>query len=262
MSKSISVALFVLLLLGALPVRAGAPLVLAFSELEPWKTVKGSQYGGAYTEIVRELARRVDAPLKIVPCPLKRCLVMLEHGEADLIIGVQDSPERNGFLHFLRTPYRNRASDKVFYVRKGSGTDIRSFDDLRALRIGVKSGAMNFPRFSDDPALKRFEAKDLATNMKKLVLGRLDTVIASEDQGEAIVSQLQFGDKVEKARFRHPDSTGPRNIGISKKSVHLKNIGAFEGAMADMARDGTLARLFRVHYYEAYRIPLHSVPGL
>jgi polar amino acid transport system substrate-binding protein len=250
------------LALAATPALAAEPLTLAFSELEPWKTTDGTNYGGAYTEIVREMARRIGAPLNIVACPLKRCLVMLEHGEADIIIGIQASPERSEYIHFLRTPYRQRASDKVFYVRKGKGDSIRSYEDLRSLRVGIKSGAMNFPRFSEDPDVKKSEAKDLATNFKKLMLGRLDAVIASEDQGEAAISQLHLRDQVEQARFRNPDPTGPRSIGLSKKSPFAKRTEAFETAMTEMVKDGTLTKLFRRYYFDAYQIPPHSLSGL
>jgi polar amino acid transport system substrate-binding protein len=244
------------------PASAGQPLVLAFSELEPWKTTTAGEYGGAYTEIVRELAHRVGAPLTIVGCPLKRCLVMLEHGEADLFIGLKSSAQRREYLYFLRTPYRLRGSDKVFYVRKGQAAMLRKYDDLQKLRIGVKNGAENFARFSADESLNKIEAKDLATNFKKLVLGRLDAVIASEDQGEAVLSQLQLRGSVEKAPFRTPDSSGPRSIALSKKSAHMAHVEDIEAAMAAMVKDDSLAKLYKRYYFDAYRIPANSVPGL
>ncbi len=241
---------------------AGQPLVFAFSELEPWKTSDGTRYSGAYTEIMRELAKRMQLELKIVPCPLKRCLVMLEHGEADITIGVQDSAERKQFLHFLRTAYRKQGSDKVFYVRKGMGAQIRDYADLRPLRIGVKLGAANFARFESDTALTKIEARDVNTNFKKLVLGRLDAVIVSEDQGEAILSQMGLRDQLEKATYRYANDESPRAIGISKKSAHAGKLPAFETAMAGMVKDGTVTALFRRYYFDAYQIPLNSVPGL
>jgi polar amino acid transport system substrate-binding protein len=240
------------------PVQAQTPLVLAFDDLLPWKTHSGDTYGGAYTEIVRELAQRVGLPLVIKPCPLKRCLTMLQHGDADIIIGVKDTAERQRYLHFLQTPYRNSSADKVFFVLKENGAVVRRYEDLRPLRIGVKLGAEYFARFDQDATLKKDTSKDMDVNFRKLAMGRLDVVVAAEDQGEAMLAQLQLGGKIGKAAFRVQDPSA-RSIAISRHSRHLASLAAFDKAMAAMARDGTLAALYRRHYYEAYRVPLDSV---
>ncbi len=245
---------------GATP--AAPPLVFAFSQLEPFKTTDGVHYGGAYTEIVRELVRRAGYQLQILACPLKRCLLMLEQGDADIIIGIQESPERARYLHYLKTAYRKRGSDKVFYVRKGKGQAIRSYEDLRPLRIGVKHGAANFARFEADTGLIKVAARDVATNFRKLALDRVDAVIVAEDQGEAILSQLKLRGQLEKTAYRYVDTAAHRAIGVGKNSVNATTIKALEAAMADMVRDGTVTELFRRHYFETYQIPANSVPGL
>jgi polar amino acid transport system substrate-binding protein len=240
------------------PARAQAPLVLAFDDLLPWKTHSGDTYGGAYTEIVRELALRVGLPLTIKPCPLKRCLTMLQHGDADIIIGVKDTPERQRYLHFLHTPYRTSSADKVFFVLKEKGATVKSYADLSPLRIGVKLGAEYFARFDQDAALKKDTSKDMDVNFRKLAMGRLDAVIAAEDQGEAMLAQLQLGGKIGKAPFRVPDPSA-RSIAIARHSKHMNKLAAFDKAMAAMAKDGTLAALYRRYYYDAYRVPLDAV---
>lgn len=245
--------LLVLCLACAAPFADAAPLILAFDELPPWKTHQDNRYGGAYTEIVRELARRVGAELKIVECPLKRCLHMLENREADIIIGLRDTPERRRFLRFLSTPYRSSSSDKVFYVPAAGGQDITQYGDLRKLRIGVKLGAGYFDRLDRDPALHKDAAKDMRVNFQKLMLGRLDTVVIPEDQGEALVAELGLAGKVSKASYRVPDPS-PRFVALASGSLHAANIDKFERAMAAMARDGTLVGLINRHYYNAYRI--------
>ncbi len=237
-------------------------LVFAFSELEPWKTANGTLFGGAYTEIVRELATRTGMQLKIVPCPLSRCLVLLEQGGADIAIGIQESPERRRYLHFLKTAYRTRGSDKVFYVRKGAGPVIRSYEDLKPLRIGVKQGATAFPRFDADATLNKIAARDAATNFRKLALGRLDALVVAEDQGEVILSQLKLREQLEKASYRFADTIAPRSVSVSKKAVGEAQLQALENAMAEMVKDGTLAKLYRRHYYDVYQIPPNAVPGL
>jgi polar amino acid transport system substrate-binding protein len=243
----------------ALPAPAlGAQLVLAFDELPPWKTHAKGKYGGAYTEIVRELAKRVGLELKIVDCPLKRCMLMLENGEADIIIGLKDTAERRRFLHFLSTPYRASSSDKVFYVPAGGGMPITQYNDLRSLRIGVKHGAGYFDRLDRDASLRKDAAKDMRVNFQKLMLGRLDTLVIPEDQGEALVAELDLVGKVAKASYRVTDPS-PRYVALARNSAHAASIDKFERAMAAMARDGTLADLINRHYYGACRVSPASV---
>lgn len=256
-------ALAALALLGALACPCTAhtarPLVLAFDPMAPWKieTAPG-QYGGAYTEIVRELARRLDLPLQIVNCPLKRCMTMLEHGEADIAIGFKDSPERRHFLHFLATPYRTRSADKVFYVRRASAPPIRRYEDLRGLRIGVKLGADYFARFDADAALNKDPARDMEVNFRKLAMGRLDAVLVPEDQGEALLAQLQLQDQLAKAPFRQGDPT-PRSVALARKSAHAARLPDLERAMAAMARDGTLDNIYSRHYFDAMHVAPDAV---
>jgi len=254
--------LLLLMLLTALAgdtfARAEPPLVLAFDELPPWKTQDGKAYRGAYTAIVRELARRTGLRLEIASCPLKRCLYMLEQGRADIIIGIKDTPERRRYLRFLRTPYRDHSSDKVFYVQKKKGTPIRSYADLAGLRIGIKLGAEYFDRFDHDNSLAKAAVRDMEANFRKLALGRLDAVLIPEDQGEALVARLGLQAEVVKAAYREADPS-PRSVAITTHSPHAAHIEAFEQAMADMTRDGTLAALFRREYYDAYHVPVDAV---
>lgn len=235
-----------------------APLVLAFDELPPWKTQANGQHGGAYTEIVRELAKRVGLELQIVDCPLKRCMLMLESGEADIVIGIKDTAERKRFLRFLATPYRTSSSDKVFYVPASGAVPITQYGDLRPLRIGVKHGAGYFDRLDRDTGLRKDAAKDMRINFQKLVLGRLDTLVIPEDQGEALVAELGLAGKVAKASYRVPDPS-PRYVALARNSSHAGSFDKFERAMASMVKDGTLEMLINRHYYSALNIPKTSV---
>lgn len=249
-----------LLALGSPASGTAAPLVFAFSELPPWKTVDSNRrVGGAYTEIVRELAKRTGTELKIIHCPIKRCLKMLEDGQADIIIGIQSSPEREAYIHFLHTPYRKFSSDKVFYVPKGQAAMIRTYEDLQKLRIGVKNGTQYFDRFDNDTQLTKDGAKDSEASFKKLTRGRVDTVIIAEDQGESFVYSLQLQSQLDKAEYREADHT-PRAVGLSKKSALAARLPEFEAAMAAMVKDGTIKALYKRHYFDAYKIPRDAFP--
>ena len=233
-------------------------LRLAFSELEPWKTKQGGQHAGAYTEIVRELARRLGRPLAIVDCPLKRCLKMLEGGEADLVIGVQQSPERLRYLQYLATPYRRNTSDRVFLTRAGEARRITRYDDLLGLRIGIKQGSEYFDRFDEDSRLAKDPAPNNEASLRKLMLGRVDVVLLPEDQALVLIEQLGLRGAIEFASLRVPDPT-PRSIAVAKASPLLAQLPRLEQAMREMREDGTLAALYNQHYYLRYRVSRQSI---
>lgn len=236
-----------------------APLVLAMNELDPWKMWDANkQANGAYVEIVKELAKRTGNELKVVNCPLKRCLSLLETGEADVLIGVQESPERAAYLHFLKAPYRRYSSDKVFYVRRGEAAKIQKYADLAGKSIGTKIGANYFDKFDDDASLRKTPLVENEVNFQKLDAGRIDSVIIAEDQGEYLVSHLNLRDKIEKAKFREADGT-PRSIALSKKSAHSSHLPEFEKAMVAMAQDGSLGRIYKTHFYQRFSIPETAV---
>ncbi len=233
-------------------------LRLAFSELEPWKAKQGNQHGGAYTEIVRELARRLGRPLLIIDCPLKRCLKMLETGDADLVIGVQQSPERQRYLQYLATPYRRSSSDRVFLVRTGQARRITRYDDLLGLRIGVKQGSEYFDRFDEDGRLAKDPAPNNEASLRKLMLGRVDVVPLPEDQALALLEQLGLRRDIEFAPLRVPEPT-PRSVAVAKASPLMAQLPQLEQAMREMREDGTLAAIYNQHYYLRYRVNRQSV---
>ncbi len=241
-------------LLIAVPSHVSGALVFAFEELPPWKTMRDGRYAGVYVEVVRELGRRLGVDVEMANCPLKRCMYMLEHGTADITIGYKDTQERRRYLHFLATPYRTRNADRVFYVIPDRGIEVRDYSDLSGLRIGVKLGAEYFERFDGDKMLIKAVVRDTETNFRKLTLGRVDTVLVPEDQGEAIVARLGMRHLVAKSPYRQLDLT-PRAVAVSLRSPFAVRIDEFEQAMAAMARDGTLDALYRRHYHEHPQFP-------
>jgi polar amino acid transport system substrate-binding protein len=232
------------LLLCMAPIAAARPVLLAIDELPPWTTLEEGRVGGIYADIVRELGRRLGVEIEAVRCPPKRCLYMLEQGKADLGIGFKSTPARRRYLHFLATPYRSKVADKVFYVLQEQGVEVRSYADLASLRIGIKLGVEYFEQFDRDQSLSKAAVQNTEANFRKLALGRIDTVIVPEDQGDAMVDKLGLRHRIGKAAFRLPDST-TRAVSVALQSPLSARIDELELAMADMARDGTLDALYR-----------------
>jgi polar amino acid transport system substrate-binding protein len=201
----------------------------------------------------------LETPLEIVNCPLKRCLSMLELGQADIAIGYQASATRQRYLHFLATPYRTRSADKVFYVRRAGGVRIARYADLAPLRIGIKLGSAGyFPRFDADNTLNKVAARDMEINFRKLALDRLDAVLIAEDQGEALLAQMKLGPVLQKAALRVHDPT-PRSVALARASPYAARLPDFEQAMSAMVADGTLDRIYKQHFYQEMQVPPRAV---
>lgn len=194
---------------------AQEPIKVAFSELVPWKIIEGKRSKGVYVEILRELARGLGKKLKFKRCPLKRWLVMIANGTADWIIRVKDTEKRKQWIHFLKTPYRQIAT-KSFYVRKGDKKLLLSYEDLYTLKVGVKRGAKYFKKFDKDSKIIKNKITKDTQNFKKLLLGRVDTIILNSEAGAIVFSSPEYQGKIEKAEYYHREK-GLRSVGISKK---------------------------------------------
>ena len=202
---------------------------------------------------MRELARRLGQPLQIIDCPLKRCLKLLEAGEADIGIGLRQTPERRQYLHFLATPYRHTSADRVFLMRRGDKRRLTRYEDLSGLRIGVTGGSEYFTRFNEDTRLLKDEGPNNESSLRKLLLGRVDTVILPEDQALALLAQLGLQQQVEFARLRVPEPTS-RSVAISRRSPQMARLTALEQAMRGMREDGSLAAIYDRHYNQDYQV--------
>ena len=233
-------------------------ITIAFPEgTEPWILTVNDSISGVYPAIMKELAKRTGRTAKFQALPLARAEAMLKIGSIDLIIGLKDTEERKAFLHFLDTPYRY-SSSKIFYVRKGEGNRLRSYEDLYVLKVGTQRGTKYFAKFDEDLNLHKEEVHLEDQNFQKLVFSHVDVLIIPEDRGEFILTKLGLRDKVERAPFFFQDET-PRFIAISKFSSAIKDVPAYEVAMKTIRDDGTLGRLYQENYISLYKVSPNSV---
>ncbi len=250
----IHLCLFIGLYLNAQKIFAKEPLIIAFSELPPWKIINEGKFEGAYAELAKELAKVMNMKIEFRECPLMRCLKMMELGKADIIIGVQNVGNRKEFIQSIKIPIRMSPS-KVFYLVKGTEHSIKEYEDLKNIKfIGTQRGSKYFSRFDNDTFLKKYDVTHDAQIFSMLLFGRVDSVIINEDQGEYLISMLGIRDKVEKAFYEYNDDTF-RYIGISKKSVHLDKLPEFESAMQNIVESGKWDEIMNEYFFIKHGIP-------
>lgn len=197
------------------------------------------------------VAQELNLTLHFRNAPFKRRLIMMEKGQLDMICGLLFRPARKDDIHFVHPPYKTR-SDTIFFVRARDAGKIRSYEDLKGLKIGVNRGAKHFDRFDRDTTLTK-ETALTQNNFSKLLLGRLDTVIQDEANGIFLIHKLNAMDRIAMSPFRFS-----RNkevfFGISRKSWMMAALDEIEPVLVAFIRSGR-ARDIITGYYTGQGLP-------
>jgi polar amino acid transport system substrate-binding protein len=191
-------------------------LRVAMVHWPPAKIVENGRFGGTDVLMLEELAKPIGVVLEYVECPWRRCLVMLEAGDVDLISSVARSPERERYLRFIEPPYRS-GYDIHFYTR---GTDLRRYEDLQGLTIGLIRGGAYFDRFDQDHALTKFAVTREDQLLEMLSRGRLDVVVGIGRNLDYLIQRRDPQAVIRRTSLVVP-TVAPTYIALSRKSSTL-----------------------------------------
>jgi polar amino acid transport system substrate-binding protein len=216
-------------------------VVVAFSEFPPYKMIVDGSHAGIDVEILKEIAKRMDLTLSFKHATFEECLRMMQRGEADLMTSLLRRPEREEYILYVQPRYRAR-SEKIFYVRMENRNLIRFYDDLKNLKIGVKGGVRYAPVFDNDKGLNKIPAPDIATNLRRLVAGEIDTFLGTRTEGDYWIKTLGYSDKVTKAPFTFTHSYSIY-VGIAKKSPFASRAKEFGKHLKSMLDKGHIEKM-------------------
>lgn len=168
------------LLVAALACGLAAPLearevVLATT---PWEPYIGPDLPrqGYVAEVAREALAQAGHTLRLEFMPWGRVLYKAEHGEVDGYLPEYPSEElKRTFL--FSDPFPGGPLG-FFKLRANKDISWCGLDSLRPYRIGVVRGYVNEPAFDARTDLKREYAKDDEANLRMLLAGRVDLIVA------------------------------------------------------------------------------------
>ncbi len=203
--------------------------------------------------ILNAIAKKLNAKLVIQHAPFQRRLYLMKDGTIDLMAGLLKRDEREKYIHFVQPPYKER-SDTIFFVPKGKASLIKTYNDLYSLKIGTTIGSKYFNPFDEDKKLNKEPIPKVMSNFKKLLLGRLDTVIYPEGSGIEKIHKMGIADKIDMAQFRFSKKKQVY-IGISKKSHLMDSIDEIESAIQSMIRKGEIKKII-IDYYTQRNLPV------
>jgi polar amino acid transport system substrate-binding protein len=236
--------LLALALMAILPVQAASVdkpltrLVVVGNHAPPYRVFSGDQASGIYFDLAREVGQRLGIRIDFVDAPMKRAHYMLEVGEADAMVGPNQTPERDTYLSFLEPPLPTER--KVFLALPGSPC-VDNYEGLSGKIIGVSRGAVYFDRFDADTTLRKQEIGDYAGGLRMLAARRIDYLLMPEQQADFLVASQ--GVDVRKCAFAVAGR--PSYFVIGRKSPAMALRDPVSAALAAIQRDGTWNKILQ-----------------
>jgi len=157
-----------------------------------------SEASGVHTDRLRHVFSSMDQNVSIECMPWKRCLKSVESGAFDGVFAVSRQAERDAFLTYLSVPLQSVRY--VFVTLKSTDSTWQGDRRLSNLPqpIGSPFGWSVTERLrSEEPELILDTASaDDDANMRKLLLGRIPTIVIEESVALSLAEQHDAADKV------------------------------------------------------------------
>jgi len=225
-------------------------VVLATTAWEPYigPNLPGQGY---VAEVAREALARSGHSLRLVFLPWARAVQMAKSGKADGYLPEYEAQELR--KHFLFSAPFPGGPVGFFKLRDRTAIRWRGLDSLKPYRIGVVRGYVNTAEFDARTDLRKQYVNSDETNLRMLLAGRIDLMVADEYVGYALARNIsrQAAARIEfllppleeKALF----ACFPAHLPGSGDLLKDFNLG-----LEQLEKDGTLRKLRARHGLRSY----------
>ncbi len=170
------------------------PLLIITAPYEPFVFPPDAELKGLDYDVTEAVFRMLQIPVKIKFYPFKRCLYMMRNQEADALIDLVRTEERDTYMVFPGEPL-SESSLMIFY-HKGHRPQIETLDDLKSYQFGAQYGS-EYPQELAEVLIKREDVKLMEQNFQKLVSDRIDIMVENQIVGRYIASRMGILDQIE-----------------------------------------------------------------
>ena len=219
---------------------ASETLVLAVDESPPYSFQKNGKASGLLIELATSLANKSNLELDIVFCPWARCLELTHSGQADILLGLTKSVQREQMYTFIEPERFVTTYPFSFYYVKPEMA-INSEFDLAHRLIGVTRGSHYYPEFDHNPEYKKVELNDVSVQIKMLKQGRIDTFIYLAGVVEPYLTQHDKAQEIKVSSYQAYNKVKGYLV-LSKKSAIPKSV--LENAMTELKATNYIPTLF------------------
>jgi polar amino acid transport system substrate-binding protein len=213
-----------------------------FRHRPPEMIVEGKKMSGPLKVILEEAAKKIQYTIKWRIAPFPRSLGDLEKGIRDILPRTVRTSKREVFVNYLG-PIGFQQKDILFLVKKGKEDLINSYEDLKALKIGLKRKTAYFKRFDEDTTFNKMLTNGDDIMAKMFKKGRFDTI--------AVLDRVSLEKAMEKfsitnyayANYKYIQRNG-NYFGMSKTSINAGIYDQLNEILLDMAKSGEVTKIY------------------
>ncbi|MGN8262012.1 substrate-binding periplasmic protein [Pseudomonas sp. SMSB3] len=225
--------LCILLLTCLSPMALGERLRLVSDDWAPYIFVDGGQVKGIDYEVTTEVFRRLGVEVDWQFMPWKRCLAMVEQGQADGVMDMFQIDSRERFMVYPAEPMSN--VEFVLFQANARPHVVTQLSDLAGLTVGTSPGYAYDPAFNDSAEFRREPAPSHEANFGKLIRGRIDLLVTDRRVGRYLRQQLGLDQQV--AELPLLISRQPQFLGLARKPGREQLAQAFAEELRRFKRE-------------------------
>lgn len=232
----------------SIPCMAEKTLVFGgLADSQPLSFEENGAVTGFFSDVFHEVAQRAGYNITLRLYPVKRLEVYLKSGEIDGTVTLSHTLKREAYLIYSATPVMT--SRTLVFVKKGLEFPFNGINDLAGKNIGVLLGwkvvSQEFERAIQDGTIHTDPVSDHDQNLKKLMGGRIDCLIDTEQLTWHHAHKLGIAKDI--VALEMPLNEISVYFAITKNSKNITAHQAFMKSMNDaldsVISDGTYGKL-------------------
>ncbi len=177
------------------PLALGERLRLVTDDWAPYVYQRDGQPAGIDYEVTNRVFERLGFEVEVQFLPWKRCLLMIEQGQADGILDIFQAESRQPYLVYADEPMSE--VEFVLFQASARRHAVKALDDLAGLTVGTSPGYTYGTALNEAVHFRREAAPTHEANFGKLVLGRIDLAITDRRVGHYLLRHLGLQQQVE-----------------------------------------------------------------
>ncbi|BBB67274.1 ABC transporter substrate-binding protein [Undibacterium sp. YM2] len=176
---------------------AGQVLAVGTEFANVFERTPTGEFTGLGADIIRALARQNGDEVKFEIYPWARAQWMVEHEQAQILIGPYKTAEREAKYGFARRAFYRDIM--ALYIRKGSDLSWDgNYASMPGLKLGVINGWVYGPQFESLRAtVKPVVANTLTNGLNMLLAKRVDYLASNMRNTEATMKTMGIGNELQ-----------------------------------------------------------------